>query len=310
MALLIDIGLPDWLEDETLHAELQPLLPGVRIHLGPPSGPLPDVTMLACTRLFPGRLAHLPNLRLIQKLGAGVETMVSSPDLPAEVRIARLSQDIQGREIAEYCLTYVLAHQRNLFAHVCDQADRAWRPRAPRRTAHTTVAVLGLGHIGAAVARLFASVGFRTLGWSRSAKALSGIETFAGHKTLSDVLGQADYVAAILPSTPETRRLFDSARLARMKPGAVLVNVGRGDLIDEDALIRALDEGTPGQTVLDVLGTEPLPSDSPLWAHPSITVTPHVSGWHLDSFADVAENYRRLTDGRRLLNEVDRSAGY
>ncbi len=96
-----------------------------------------------------------------------------------------------------------------------------------------------------------------------------------------------------------------------MKPRAVLINVGRGDLIVEDALIEALDGGALGGAVLDVVRQEPLPPDHALWRHPRITITPHVSGWHLDGgFEDVAENYRRLTEGRPLLHEVDRTLGY
>jgi hypothetical protein len=265
MALLIDIGLPDWLEDGTLHAELAPLLPGVTIHCGPPDGPLPDVTMLACSHLLPGRVEHLPNLQLIQKLGAGVETMVSSPDLPAEVRIARLSQDIQGREIAEYCLTYVLAHQRNLFAHVSDQAVRIWQPRAPRRTARTTVAVLGLGHIGAAVARLFARVGFRTLGWSRSAKTISDVETFAGLDALAD--REVDLYfgdQAILLFQIEAKGMSDDLAVMEeifsFEPYALALKRGESGLrlaVDR-ALSEIYDEGLIYALILAEMGDYPL----------------------------------------------------
>jgi glyoxylate/hydroxypyruvate reductase A len=104
---------------------------------------------------------------------------------------------------------------------------------------------------------------------------------------------------------------MDAELLAAMKPGAVLINAGRGDLIDEAALIAALDRGTPGHAVLDVLCTEPLPQDDPLWRHPRVTITPHVSGWHLgDALGDVVENLRRLGTGQALLHEVDRARGY
>ena len=161
MAILIDIDQPDWLEDAALRAQLAPLLPGVTIHCGPPAGSLPDVTVWACVRLTPGRMQHLPNLRLIQKLGAGVDTMARNPELPSDVRIARIATDIQGQEIAEYCLAYVMAHQRNMLVHLDDQRARRWHQIAPRRTDQTTVAVLGLGHIGGRAARLFADLGFR-----------------------------------------------------------------------------------------------------------------------------------------------------
>ena len=119
------------------------------------------------------------------------------------------------------------------------------------------------------------------------------------------------FVASVLPSTPLTAGLFDQLRIARMKPGSVLLNAGRGDLVVIEDLVRSLNAGHLAGAVLDVFPVEPLPTDDPLWTHPGVTVTPHVSGWHLeDGLDDVAENYRRLAAGDDLLHEVDRKAGY
>ena len=310
MSILIDINVPGWMEDAQLRDQIAPMLPGVTLHCGIPNRTLPDVTVLATSRLGPGRVRHLPNLQLVQKLGAGVDTMAQNPELPDHIRIARMAPDIQAREIAEYCLTYVMAFQRNLFRHLTDQRRQHWQAMAPGRTEQTTVAALGLGHIGGRTAKLFAELGFRVVGWSRTPKAIDRVETHAGMDALPAILDQADYVVAILPSTQSTRGLFDAERLGWLKPGAVILNAGRGDLIDEQALLAALD-GPLGHAVLDVMPVEPLSQGHPFWDHPKITLTPHVSGWHLDGgFETVAENYRRLADGRPLLNEVDRQAGY
>ena len=311
MAILIDIGLPDWMTDEALRDELAPLLRGVTIHCGRPRDPLPDVVMLATADLAENILPLLPKLALVQKLGAGVEAILRDPDLAAHVRVTRLAPDSQAREIAEYCLAYVLRDQRNMTRHAADAEERRWAPLAPRRAAHTTIGVLGLGHIGGRTARLFATLGFRVLGWSRSLKTIDGVDCRAGDAALPDLLSECDYVVSILPATPQTRDLFDADGFACMKSGAVLINVGRGDLVVEEALIHALDRGTLGGAVLDTVRQEPLPADHPFWRHPSITVTPHVSGWHVDGgLKDVAENYHRLVDGRELLHEVDRAHGY
>ncbi len=166
-------------------------------------------------------------------------------------------------------------------------------------------------HVGATVAATFAGLGFRVLGWSRSAKDLPGVECHHGEDSLDGVLGEADFVASVLPSTPLTAGLFDGDRIGRIKGGGVLLNAGRGDLIVIRDLIDALDAGHLAGAVLDVFPTEPLPMDDPLWTHPGVTVTPHVSGWHLDEgLDDVAENYRRLAAGEDLLHAVDRGAGY
>ena len=311
MALLIDIRDPSWMTEEALRELLAPSLPGVPIYCGLQEAEPERVLALAVVRLFPDVAGRLPNLKLVQKLGAGVETIMQACDLPPEVRVARLKPAQAGQEIAEYCLAYVLRDQRHMQRHATDAQERQWRPAAPRESRKTTVAVLGLGHIGGLVAKTFATLGFRTMGWSRSPKRIEGMTCFAGLDRLPDVLGQADYVASVLPSTPETESLFDGARLAQMKPGARLINVGRGDLIVERDLLDALDNGQLSGAVLDVFREEPLPPEHPFWSHPRITVTPHVSGWHVDDgLLDVAENYKRLIAGEPLLHEVDRSAGY
>ncbi|MDE4173343.1 glyoxylate/hydroxypyruvate reductase A [Phaeobacter sp. PT47_59] len=311
MALLISIGHGGWYSEEDLAEELRALAPGADIRPASSPGNLDEITMLAVSTLKTDIAARLPNLKLVQKLGAGVETTVNHPTVAPHVRVARLKPEEPAREIAEYCLAYVLRAQRNLLHHAEAQARAHWDPVAPKRTHMTTVGVLGLGHIGGLTARLMAGLGFQVHGWSRSAKGIEGITCHHGADALPGMLGQCDYVCAILPSTSETRGLMGPEMLAAMKPGAMLINAGRGDLIDEAALIAALNRGTPGHAVLDVLCTEPLPQDDPLWRHPSVTITPHVSGWHLgDALADVVENLRRLEAGQALLHEVDRARGY
>ena len=311
MTLLIDIRQPDWLKEEALRDLLAPQLPGVEILLGDPGPKAAEVTMLATVKLHAGMAASLPNLQLVQKLGAGVDGIVRDPDLPPEVRVCRLKPLAPAVEISEYFMAHVLGRQQNISMYRDQAALRQWRQHPPRRSAVTTVAVLGLGHIGSMVADCFVRLDFRVLGWSRSPKDLPGVECHHGDDALNAVLGQADYVACVLPSTPQTAKLFDADRIGRIKPGAVLLNAGRGDLVVVDDLIPALDSGHLAGAVLDVFPQEPLPAESPLWVHPGVTVTPHVSGWHLDEgFDDVAGNYRRLMTGRPLLHEVDRQAGY
>lgn len=311
MALLLDIRQPEWMTEAELRDQLQPLLPDASIHTELDKGGMPDVTMLVVTALHPGVAPLLENLRLVQKLGAGVETIVGHPELPPSVPVARLRPEAPAREIAEYCLAYVLREQRNMRAHEADAAAPRWRPIEPKSASSTRVAVLGLGHIGARTARIFASLGFKTMGWSRSPKTIEGVECHSGTPALAAVLAEADYVVSVLPSTPQTRGLLDAERFSQMKRGAVLINVGRGDLVVDEDLLAALDGGQLGFAVLDVFHDEPLPAASPYWRRPDVTVTPHVSGWSIEGGLEtVAENYRRLVEGRALLNEVDRSVGY
>ena len=311
MALLIDIGMRGWMKESELVEEVRSHFPGADIRTRANLGDPAQIRMLAVSSLAPDLPAQLPNLELVQKLGAGVETIVNHPALPPHVRVARLKPVAPAHQIAEYCLAYILRFQRNMAAHEAAQTRRAWEPIEPRFTPDTTVGVLGLGHIGGYTASLMHHVGFRVLGWARSAKSIDGVECRHGANALALMLGECDYVAAILPSTTATRGLFDAQLMNTMKTGSILINAGRGDLIDEAALINCLDHGPLAGAVLDVLNTEPLPPENPLWAHPDVTITPHVSGWHLgDALQDVAENYRRLMNGTALLHEVDRARGY
>jgi len=227
------------------------------------------------------------------------------------VRVTRLRPDVPAQEIAEYCIAYVLREQRHVDAYVRNQQERKWNPVPPRCAADTVIGILGLGQIGARTATSFHRLGFQVVGWSRSPKSIEGIDCRHGLEELTGVIARSDFVVGILPSTPTTRGLFDGDRFAAMKPGSMLVNVGRGDLIIEQDLLRALDLRYLAGAVLDVHRIEPLPQGHPFWRHPKITITPHVSGWHLTGgLEDVAENYRRLIAGLSLLHEVNRAAGY
>jgi len=311
MSLLLDIRDPSWMTEEALREQLQPMLPGVEIQCGESAAEDPGVTMLAAVRLFPGTVSRLPNLQLVQKLGAGVDGILGELVERPAVRVCRLKPEAPAREIAEYCIGYVLQRQRHVLVHLADQAAGQWRPQAPVRSTETSIGVLGLGHIGSRIAKSFAALDFRVLGWSRSARQLEGVETFRGEDGLGELLARSDYVISILPSTDLTRGLFDRRLLGQVKPGSMLINVGRGDLVVEDDLLDALTNGPLSAAVLDVFQTEPLPPAHPFWSHPAVTVTPHVSGWHIDGgLQDIAENYRRLVAGQPLLHEVNRKAGY
>lgn len=311
MALLIDTGLSDWMSDADLAQGVLRLSPEADVRTPDAIGDPADITMVAVVSLRDEQLGALPNLKLVQKLGAGVETIVGNPNLPDHIRVTRLKPDAPAQGIAEWFLAYILHAQRHMGLYAAAQRRSEWAPKAPLFTPDTVVGVLGLGHIGARTARMLDAVGFQVMGWSRSPKKIDGVTCLHGEDALPELLSQSDHVCAILPSTPQTIGLFGASMLAAMKPGSQFLNAGRGDLVDETALIAALDKGTPGHAVLDVTSQEPLPQDSPLWQHPAVTITPHVSGWHLgNALSDVAENFQRLTSGTPLLHEVDRNRGY
>lgn len=311
MALLVNIGHDGWYRDRELAAELRNLSPGADIRTLEEPGDLAEITMLAVSGLADDLPPQLPNLALVQKLGAGVETIVAHPALAPHVQVTRLKPLEPAREIAQYCLAYVLQGQRNILAHAANQARASWESLEPKQNHKTRVGVLGMGHIGGETAALMRDLGFEVHGWSRSAKDMEGVTCHHGAETLEPMLGICDYICAILPSTGETRGLINAQTLAAMKRGATFINAGRGDLVNEAALIADLDRGHLGHAVLDVFCTEPLPEQDPLWSHPQVTITPHISGWHLgEALQDVVENFRRLGAGEDLLHAVDRQRGY
>lgn len=311
MALLIDIKHPDWMRDEDLRAELLRHYPEADIRVAADPGALDEIEMLAVSGYLAGEARRYPNLKVVQKTGAGVNNILADDDLPTPIRVTRLDTSTSGEEMAEYALAYVLQEQRHARAYREQQVRAEWLHYPPRIAAETTVGVLGLGRVGGLVAARFVVNGFAVAGWSRSAKDLPGVHSHTGDDGLGELLARADYVVSVLPSTPATRGLFDYACFGRFRPPAFFLNLGRGDQVVEADLMRALDDGLLAGAVLDVMSVEPLPADNPLWCHPKVQLTPHVSGYHLGAaIADIAENYRRLQQGQPLLHEVDRARGY
>ncbi|HUV21310.1 MAG TPA: glyoxylate/hydroxypyruvate reductase A, partial [Gammaproteobacteria bacterium] len=285
--------------------------PEADIRIGVDPGNANEIDMLTVSTYLPGEALRYPNLKLIQKTGAGVNNILADQQLPAAVQIARLQTNTSGTEMAEYALAYVLQEQRHMRQYHHHQARSEWVAYAPRRSGDTTVAVLGLGRIGALVAQRFVDNGFQVLGWSRSRKTLDQVSCFAGNEGLAKLLPMSDYVVSVLPSTPETLGMFDRNLFQQFNPQSLLINVGRGDLVNESDLLQALDGGELAGAILDVMSLEPLPADNPLWLHPRVQLTPHISGYHLgDAVLDIAENYRRLQNGEPLLHLVDRGRGY
>lgn len=252
-------------------------------------------------------LSPFVNARLVQSLWAGVERIVTNPTLTQP--LARMVDPGLARGMAEFCTGWVMrAHLgMDLYAQ-----DGIWRNgQVPPLATQRRVTILGMGELGRATAAQLAPIGFRISGFSASARPVPGVLTF-GPNALDAALQDAEIVVALLPDTPGTRNLLDARRLALLPRGAWLINAGRGTLIDDQALIAALDAGHLGHAVLDVFRSEPLPRSHPFWAHPGITVTPHVAAETRPETAApvVAENLRRAMSGRPVLHLVDRSRGY
>lgn len=248
-------------------------------------------------------------VKLVQNLWAGVEEVVGNPTLTQP--LARMVDDGLTRGMVEWCIGHVLRHHLGMDAHI-GRSDGVWDPVVPPLADARRVSVLGLGALGQAVCASLASFGFDLRGWSRSPRDVPKVRCFFGDDGLDDALRGAEMVILLLPQTPATENVMNADRLALLASGAVVINPGRGPLIDDGALMDALNNGQVSHATLDVFREEPLPAEHPFWKHPQVTVTPHIASvTRAESAARViAENVRRGEAGEPFLHLVDRARGY
>ncbi|MEL6798547.1 MAG: glyoxylate/hydroxypyruvate reductase A [Pseudomonadota bacterium] len=247
--------------------------------------------------------------KAVLNLWAGVEDVVHNTTL--KIPLCRMVEPGMTQGMVEWVMGHVLRHHLGMDAHVLGQ-DGVWRTETPPLAHQRTVGMLGLGKLGTACATALAGLGFDVAGWARSAKQIDGVATFTGEEGLERVLARSQIIVLLTPLTPQTETLINAARLAAMPQGAVILNPGRGGLIDDAALLAALDTGQIAHATLDAFRVEPLPADHPYWAHPRVTVTPHIASATRKETASqsIAENIRRGEAGEAFQNVVDRGRAY
>jgi glyoxylate/hydroxypyruvate reductase A len=270
-----------------------------------------DVEVLYAWK-FPSELyAQAPRLGWLQAMGAGVDWALV-PTLPRDVVITRVP-GIFGPWMREYVLGWCLWVTQRIDTYRAAQRERRWRAEVlPDRLAGKTITIVGLGDIGREVAGAARAAGLRVIGVSRSGRGVRGVERVYRLAGLERALTVADFVVLVLPLTDETRGLLGARALTAMKPTAWVINIGRGALVDEAALLEALRARRIGGAILDVFTTEPVPAEHPFWALDNVVVTPHISG--PSTAAELApifnDNLARWLAGRPLRHRVDRGRGY
>ncbi|MBM2293659.1 glyoxylate/hydroxypyruvate reductase A [Sulfitobacter pseudonitzschiae] len=247
--------------------------------------------------------------KAVLNLWAGVEKIVGNETL--KIPLTRMVDPGLSQGMCEWVTGHTLRHHLGMDAHI-NCAPGVWNNVPPPLAWDRKVTVLGLGELGTACAQMLALAGFDVTGWSRSPKNLDGIRCLSGEEGLTKALTGAEIVVLLLPDTPATENTLNAKTLALLAKGACIINPGRGPLIDDDALLAALDTGQVGHATLDVFRVEPLPEAHPFWHHPRVTVTPHVAAETRPKYSalTIAENIRRGEAGAPLLHLVDRSAGY
>jgi phosphoglycerate dehydrogenase-like enzyme len=318
--------------------QIREAAPGARIvtlsREGLTDEPVDDVEVLLrgwlSSEAFDRLLARAPNLKWVHSASAGVERALTPAALERGILITN-ARGVFSRPIAEYVLMMILAVSRRLPGLLELQRERTWQPLEGVELRDVTVGIVGLGSIGRAVGALATAFGCRVVAVRRRSEQGSGspsgdegsgatddgepmLDRVGGPDTLPQLLAESDFVVLAAPLTPETENMIDADALASMKPTAWLINVARGRLVDERALIHALRDGRIGGAVLDTFRDEPLPASSPFYDLPNVIVTPHTSwssGRVLDRSVELfCDNLRRYAAGEPLLNVVDPTAGY
>jgi glyoxylate/hydroxypyruvate reductase A len=299
-------------DTETWIAELGRRLPDDEVRVWPEVGAVEDIEFALVWKHRPGELKRYPNLKGILSLGAGVEHVLEDPGLPAGVPVVRLVDRLLTSQMTEYVTLAVLHHHRRMPAYAAQQAARQWRSLPPADTEATTVGLLGLGVLGQAAAHALGGFGFRLAGWSRTRKALDGIDCFAGGDGLEELLRRANILVCLLPATAATEGLLDARAFGLLPEGAALVSAGRGAQVVEADLLAALEMGHLAGATLDVFAEEPLPADHALWRQPGVVITPHSAADSIPRTAApvIADNIRRLRAGQPPIGLVDRKQGY
>lgn len=247
--------------------------------------------------------------KAVLNLWAGVEAVVGNPTL--NMPLARMVDPGMTDGMVEWVLGHVMRYHLDTDRNVLNQTG-TWDPHVPPLAQQRHITVLGLGELGSAVATTLAQLKFSVTGWSRSPKSLKGITCEHGDSGLKTALKHAEILVLLLPFTAATENTLNADTLNALPKGVKIINPGRGQLIDDAALLAALDTGHVAHATLDVFRTEPLPRDNPYWAHPNVTVTPHIASETRAETAAmvIAENIHRFETGLPLLHLVDRAAGY
>jgi phosphoglycerate dehydrogenase-like enzyme len=267
-------------------------------------------------------LSRAPNLDWLQLTSAGADRLMET-DVVQSGRIkVTTASGLHAVPISEYVIGSILAFAKGLPGSFQAQSERTWRPYVAREVEGATVSIIGLGAIGSRVAKLASALGMRVVASRRSCvtrcsgheAGLLNVDELCPPGDLRYMLASADYVVIAVPLTQESEGLIREEELSAMKPTSVLINIARGKVIDQEALVRALREGRIAGAALDVTDPEPLPPDNELWSVPNVLITPHISGGtprYMERAIDIfCDNLRRWLDGETLQNVVDLRRGY
>ena len=262
----------------------------------------------------PARIASVldaaKKLQWIQSTWAGTDALLS-PTQRTDYVLTGV-KDVFGSQISEYVFAYILALERNIFEVYGNQKDRVWKKIPYEGLYDRLIGICGLGSIGRHIAKIAGNFGMKVWGYKRTYEEVAEVDRVFGETDFREFLAKPDYIIITLPDTPKTFHLFDYDVFLAMKNSSVLINVGRGSVVNENSLIRALEEKLIGGAILDVFEKEPLPQESPLWSLPNVIITPHNSATSFpkDIIKIFTENYHRFVEKKPFQHVIEFSRGY
>ena len=289
---------------------LHDALPGAEIAIWEPGAVQADYALVwAPPQQFIDEQAA--GLKAMFNIGAGVDALLPLT-IPAALPVYRLEDAGMSVQMAEYVAQAAIRFFRGLQSYENDMAEGIWQHQRNPRRADYAVGVMGLGKMGERVAKALTVFDFKVNGWSRSQRAIDGVQCFGGMEQLDDFLGQTRILVNLLPLHAETENIINARTLAKLQPGAFVINVGRGGHVVDDDLIAQIDSGHVSGALLDVFREEPLPESHPFWKHPKITLTPHTSARTLaaDSIAQIVGKVAAMSRGEPVTGRVDLVKGY
>ncbi len=309
MALLIICGdrdLSPWT------AALKNLKPNIDIRIYPEEGNIEDIEFVLCWKHPIGILKRYPNLKVISSMGAGVDHLLTDPDLPSNVPMVRIVDPELAQGMSEFVIGIILNQMRSYTLYSENQKQKLWKGIRFQIAKNTQIGIMGMGILGQDLAKKLKGIGFNVVGWAQSAKEIEGIKVYTGSENYNDFLSKTNFLVCLLPLTSETENILNKETFSKLPKNSYLINVARGaHLVDAD-LIEMIDSDHLSGATLDVFRKEPLPEEHAFWNHPKIKITPHIASLTnpVSVAPQIIENYNRAKSGKDLLNLVSTKLGY
>ncbi|MDA9872020.1 glyoxylate/hydroxypyruvate reductase A [Candidatus Thioglobus sp.] len=302
-----------WEDMEVWSNGLQKAMPEMDIKVYPDDGDVNEVEFAVVWKHPRGILKKYPNLKAILSLGAGVDHIISDPDLPEGLPIIRLVDKKLTHEMCLHALHWVLHFHSDQYLYRSQQLKRQWIQQSSIQTEDRTIGIMGLGNIGRSIGELLVTQSFNVIGWGANQKSsLTDIKYYYGQDQLSDFLGRTNILINVLPLTSDTTNIITKKELSLLPKNSFIINIGRGGIINEDDLLTLLSDGHIKAAALDVFTQEPLPENNSLWGHPSVYITPHIAGQSNPNSAGqtISENIHRIQKGELPYPIYSKTNGY